>query len=278
MSGSSSSAHGRAVVDPRGEKGKSIPTGLESRPPGGATMMAIARRAIPAPLRRAARAALQELRLRAALRRLHRLPVGTAPSAGVARALQRAWGNEGFAAKDAYPAEVNRHAMRAQGPILECGSGLTTILLTALAGRRGIPVWSLEHMSEWHTRVAKIIDRLGVPAVRVVYVPLQPYGEYDWYAPPFPVMPKDFRLVICDGPPGSTHGGRYGLLPIMRDHLVPGAIVLLDDAYRPAERAALDRWASEIGWRATLHETFAVVTTPPSPFPRRYTAVYHSSR
>src|SRR3989442_245782 len=215
MSGSSSSAHGRAVVDPRGEKGKSITTGLESRPPGGATMMAIARRAIPAPLRRAARAALQELRLRVALRRLHRLPVGTAPSAGVVRALQRAWGNEGFAAKDAYPAEVIRHAMRAQGPILECGSGLTTILLTALAGRRGIPVWSLEHMSEWHTRVAKIIDRLGVPAVRAGCAPPPPYGEDDWDSPPVPGIAQDLPLVICGRPPGADPWG--GVRPLSRN-------------------------------------------------------------
>ena len=201
-----------------------------------------------------------------ALWRLCRTPIGTAPSARVVGALQRAWGNEGMAAKGEYTAEVIRYAMTANGPILECGSGLTTILLTALAGQRGIHVWSLEHMSTWYTRVAKTIDRLGVPAIHVVYVPLQAYGAYDWYAPPFPVMPTDFQVVICDGPPGSTPGGRYGLLPIMRDHLVPGAIVLLDDAHRPAEREVLDRWASEAGWRATVHETFAVVTTPSSPF------------
>src|SRR3989442_14394004 len=121
MSGSSSSAHGRAVVDPRGEKGKSITTGLESRPPGGATMMSIARRAIPAPLRHAARAALQELRLRVALRRLHRLPVGTAPSAGVARALPRPCGNEGFAGKRADPPEAIPPPLRAQGHTPQLG-------------------------------------------------------------------------------------------------------------------------------------------------------------
>jgi hypothetical protein len=60
-------------------------------------------------------------------------------------------------------------------------------------------------------------------------------------------MPDSFPLVVCDGPPGSTKGGRYGLVPIMREWLKPGCVILLDDAGREQERAIARRWEAELG-------------------------------
>jgi hypothetical protein len=45
---------------------------------------------------------------------------------------------------------------------------------------------------------------------------------------------------VCDGPKGTTRGGRYGLAPVMKDRLAPGCIVLLDDTSREAERAIIE--------------------------------------
>jgi hypothetical protein len=56
-----------------------------------------------------------------------------------------------------------------------------------------------------------------------------------------------FALVVCDGPPGSTKGGRFGLVPIMRERLEPGCVILLDDASREQELAIARRWEAEIG-------------------------------
>ena len=56
-----------------------------------------------------------------------------------------------------------------------------------------------------------------------------------------------FALVVCDGPPADTVGGRYGLVPIMRDRLAPGCAILLDDAEREHERAIARRWQLELG-------------------------------
>ena len=39
-------------------------------------------------------------------------------------------------------------------------------------------------------------------------------------------------------PPGSTRGGRYGLLTVLGERLAPGCTILLDDAGRPDEREA----------------------------------------
>jgi hypothetical protein len=68
-------------------------------------------------------------------------------------------------------------------------------------------------------------------------------------------MPKQFSLVICDGPPGSTKGGRYGLLPVMGDRLPPGSTILLDDAGRADEAKLIKRWESEAGFQTELINT-----------------------
>lgn len=176
--------------------------------------------------------------------------------------LSLGWGNEGFAAQTDYLEEVSRQATCATGPVLECGSGLTTIMLGLLAGRRGIRIWSLEHFPEWQARVTNVLERFEIPNVQICAAPLRSYGEFSWYEPPLAEMPKEFQLVICDGPPGSTAGGRYGLLPVMGDHLPAGATILLDDATRPGEVECLRRWTKETNFTVSSPQEnkFAVIT------------------
>jgi hypothetical protein len=63
------------------------------------------------------------------------------------------WGNEAWSARDEYLAGCINHALVSDGPILECGSGLSTLLLGAVAKRRGHSHWVLEHKPDWAKRV-----------------------------------------------------------------------------------------------------------------------------
>ena len=83
-------------------------------------------------------------------------------------------------------------------------------------------------------------------------MPLVGYGEFVWYDPPLAQMPDEFSLVICDGPPGTTKGGRYGLLPVLGDRLRAGATILLDDAGRPAEAELIRRWENEAHFKTEI--------------------------
>jgi hypothetical protein len=65
-------------------------------------------------------------------------------------------------------------------------------------------------------------------------------------------MPDEFSLVVCDGPPGSTKGGRYGLLPVLGGRLPPGSTILLDDAGRPGELELIKRWEAEAGFETNV--------------------------
>ena len=86
-------------------------------------------------------------------------------------------------------------ASRASGRILECGSGLTTILLGIFAARRGVAVILLEHIPEWKSRLNEQLSALGLPN-RVTTSPLKSYGEFDWYALPSS-WPTGISLAGC---------------------------------------------------------------------------------
>jgi predicted O-methyltransferase YrrM len=156
------------------------------------------------------------------------------------------WGNESWSAQEEYIEACLKCAAHSSGPILECGSGLTTILLGVVAQKSGNSVWSLEHSQDWKERVSTYLRTYRIKSVHLCLSELQGYGEFSWYTPPLDEMPKSFAMVVCDGPPGDTHGGRYGLLPVMKSRLAPSAVILLDDARRDGELASATRWANEL--------------------------------
>lgn len=164
------------------------------------------------------------------------------------------WGNETWAADEDYLSRLIAEAEEARGTIVECGSGLSTILLAAIGRQTGAQLHSLEHNEEWQQRVVAALAAFGLTDNVVHHAPLKSYGEFDWYTVP-PSMPADVSLVVCDGPPSDTRGGRYGVLPVLERNLAPGCTVLLDDANRPPEQAILSRWETEFGAAAERHQT-----------------------
>jgi hypothetical protein len=58
--------------------------------------------------------------------------------------LVRGWGNSWSAQHEFLEASL-RETRATDGNILECGSGLSTVLIGAVAQARGLRVWSLEH-------------------------------------------------------------------------------------------------------------------------------------
>lgn len=170
--------------------------------------------------------------------------------------LRVGWGNTDYSASSGYLQAVAEEARYASGPVLECGSGLSTIVLGFYAARRGIPVFALEHDNQWVTTVAQSLrnTRAGDPhaeRVAIYHSTLRDQGDHDWYAVP-PDLPKGISLVICDGPPGTTRGGRYGLLPSAWDRLSKDCIILLDDAERSDEQRILRSWREQFGTRQVV--------------------------
>ncbi len=184
------------------------------------------------------------------------------PSERQLKQLGQAWGND-WSAGVTYLRAVCEAARSADAPILECGSGLTTVLLAIYAGKRGIPTLSLEHHSGWRSKIQETLRRFNLPG-EVAFCPLKEYNGFDWYTLP-PSILTGFCLVICDGPPGGTRGNRVGLVPVCKQFLLPNCIVLLDDAERTEEQSALEQWA-QTGARVQIlpgmDGTYAQVVVP----------------
>jgi hypothetical protein len=210
----------------------------------------IAKTLLPAPVGRSLRRRHRAFVFRRAMRRFMTNPeAALAPGSTLLSALIYGWGNESWSAREEYLTACLQHALTCKGPILECGSGLTTLLVGAIAQRSRNTLWSLEHHAEWRDRVRASLKEYAIGAAEVWYAPLSSYGDFCWYSAPLGALPQKFSLVICDGPPADTPGGRYGLVPVMGERLQPGTVVLLDDAAREQEHAIANRWAHELDRR-----------------------------
>ena len=216
-------------------------------------MVALIKKVFPSSFKNRIKKINRERQLSVALKRLTAAVESGTPQADILAELGRAWGEDGYRAVGGYLEEVTRFALETRGPVLEVGSGLTTLILGALVARRGIPVWTLEHHPEYFGYTGETLKSLGLTNVHLTFAPLRDYGEFCWYDPPLDELPRDFRLVVADGPPGDVKGGRFGLLPVLRSHFAPGVVVLLDDAERAREKAVLEKWESEYGLSQQLH-------------------------
>lgn len=196
-------------------------------------------------LRKQLRWALLPLKTRLlsiACQRISRLPIGVKPSRLDITLLMLAWGNIGYAAGGSYLSHVGLRVTSLRGPILECGSGATTLLVAAITKNKGNNVVVLEHNREWFHYMNRTLKSLGFSHVHLVHAPLKRYDYYEWYSVPEKDLSSHISLVICDGPPGSIQGGRYGLMPIMESYLAPHCTILLDDTHREAERKIINAW------------------------------------
>lgn len=168
------------------------------------------------------------------------------------------WGNSGWSTDPEYARACIDEALDADGPILECGSGLTTILLGIVAKSTHNTVISLEHEPEWAKRVQAYVAKYCSESVKLIVSPIRSFGDFDWYD--FPDSLPSPSLVICDGPPASTKGGRSGLVAI--GVRLQGAVVLVDDICRDAERELAYHWSERYGAPIEMTDVYARISIP----------------
>lgn len=210
-------------------------------------LLTLAEHTVPAPLRGRVRARHQQIALDRAMHRFRQAPSEflDADSRAIKK-LVYGWDNRSWSALEEYLVACVEHGLKCNGPILECGSGLSTLLLGEIAQQRGLQHWALEHAQPWADKLQVQLNRYNINS-RVSTAALSDYGDYQWYTPPLEQMPESFSLIICDGPPWTTRGGRYGLSEVMRKHIKPGCVILLDDVARPDEQQVAARWSAQFG-------------------------------
>lgn len=146
--------------------------------------------------------------------------------------------------------------------IIEVGSGLSTLLAAQaldLLGGDG-HLFALEHEEDWIVQSAALLNEHALShRVDILHAPLVEIEINDepfvWYDLRNVSLPEDVGIIFIDGPPKSTgENARYPAMPLLLNHLSATGVVLMDDASRTDERAAVRRWTEEIpGLEVTFH-------------------------
>jgi len=172
------------------------------------------------------------------------------------RLVRKLWGNTDYTASVEYLARMIEEieALPEGHAVVECGSGLTTAV--GLLHMREPAHWFAYENSEQY--MEQMLTKIVVPFSQrpgVCLTTLEKYEGYDWYevGPTLDEAPP-ISLVICDGPHGSTEGGRYGAMPKLWDKLADNFVILMDDAHRDGEKETLTRWAADYGLISCTHE------------------------
>ncbi len=186
-----------------------------------------------------------------------RLQEGTCESVDFVRLVED-WGNPYSACYDLLMT-LYLTVKDARGPVLETGSGLSTLI--AAAANPGVMIHALEHDMDWFQRTYRAAEFLGLDNITLHYAPLKSYDFGLWYGLQAP-LPDRFDVVLIDGP--QRRFGRAGVFRVM-GNAIRDAKVLADDANDPKEIEALNAWACNEG--RTVHimgeaRKFAIALLP----------------
>ena len=205
------------------------------------------------------RPVLEHLRHRRLLGRLRRSLAGldavTAPEQLTLEMMERianAWSNRSYSGDPGFLLQMARLAFTSTGPVLDCGSGISTVVAARLVARRGETVVSLEQDQEWHRHLARVLADLRVENVQLWYTPLRPFDDFVWYDLGDRRLPARFGLISCDGPavysaawPAALYQSwRVGVVPVLLELKVDFDWILLDDETDPRARGVIARWGA----------------------------------
>lgn len=136
--------------------------------------------------------------------------------------------------------------------ILECGSGVSTLMLAAACRESGQGrVLSLEHQQEYASDLRDIVASYALQEfVTIIDAPLvhTPVNglDYQWYSLDN-LVECDIDMMVIDGPPGRLQkNSRYPALPLLAGRMAPACSIFLDDAAREDEREIVRLWVQEL--------------------------------
>lgn len=169
--------------------------------------------------------------------------------------LFRVWNNT--ASMNAYQLQmIYRLATASTAPILECGSGLSTVVLSIAADLAGVPVITLENSDQWAGRTRKALEDAQTRSV-TIHVSDSPEG---WYSLP-DALPDCFGLVIIDGPgPTGDIRERGRIYSVLKDQIKDAVIFADDVSFNPVAKD-FDQWVFENERVSERYQRFAIVRT-----------------
>ena len=136
--------------------------------------------------------------------------------------------------------------------IIECGSGVSTLIFAALLKKNKVEgkVISLDHESHYAEKTREKIRENGLEDYALILdAPLKPYvlndQEYKWYDLIELEKLGDIRfdMAFIDGPPTFTNKlARYPFFPKIQALLNPSYTLIVDDSDREDEQTMVKEW------------------------------------
>lgn len=155
--------------------------------------------------------------------------------------------------------------IQAQQPqvILECGSGLSTLLVGNLLKQSGRGhLYSAEEDEHWYRLMTNLVEDHDLNEyVTLVHGPLEPYVvgddvEVQWYSRSTlrrRLSSVDrIDVLIVDGPKSIDELTRFPALPFFASRIDERTLVLLDDVDRPQEQAVMRHWSELYDLKAKI--------------------------
>lgn len=140
-------------------------------------------------------------------------------------------------------------ARQAKAPIVETGSGLSTVLMAAATEQT---VFCIEHEPYWAERLKEMAHAAGVSNIAICSAPIRD----GWYDPKeMEGLPERFAFGLVDGPPRAL-GSRMGFFR----HLAQQCdAVLCDDADDDDYAEKVAAWGRAFGWSVQAREGRALL-------------------
>jgi len=127
--------------------------------------------------------------------------------------------------------------------VVELGCGASTLVLAkALEFNGGGHLTSYDQHADFVEATGRWLTSHGLDAaMRHAPIVADPtLWSHNWYE--LPSLPREIDLLVIDGPPWTVNPFVRGRAEVLFDRIVPGGMVLLDDAARPGERVVAQRW------------------------------------
>jgi predicted O-methyltransferase YrrM len=165
----------------------------------------------------------------------------------------KAFGNKWAASADVLHLAANL-ARSSELPILEMGTGLSTIILAAASKHK---VWAVEHDPQYAAALENMAAKAGVSNIALSTAPLKD-NWYDLEADSGE-FPEQFGLAFVDGPPRYLGAERMRFFEVFGDRC---KVILCDDANSPSYAAQLKAWAASKGRKYQADGRAAVILPP----------------
>jgi predicted O-methyltransferase YrrM len=160
-----------------------------------------------------------------------------------------------FAADAGVLALVVGIARKCAGPIIETGSGLSSVAMAAVTGQL---VYSLEHIQHYARQTLEWATEAGTPNLGVCQAPLKDF----WYDVGAFDLPAKFAFGFCDGPP-RLYGTRMKFFEEFGDRCT---VIAVDDIKTDNNFARkVHEWADENGRQVQILGRAALITKVEQP-------------